>query len=102
MADLADDFAYRRDLSRRAGKKNLICLRKLFRHDRSLDHFDAAPARETDYRLARNPVQKTIRSRGMQLAVDHQEDISPCALGELAAPIEHQRVVASFGLGHVL
>jgi hypothetical protein len=38
----------------------------------------------------------------MQFAIDHKEDVRAGAFGELTAPIEHQRIVASFGLGNVL
>jgi hypothetical protein len=62
----------------------------------------ARSTREPDHSLPGNSVEKAVRRRRVQLAVDDEENISPGALGQLAAPVEHQGVVESLGLGHML
>src|SRR6266481_3341378 len=92
VADFAGDLADGGHFGGRAGQKDLVSLGELRRHDRPLDHLDAAFASEADHRLAGYPVEKAVGCGGVQLPVDDQEDVGAGALGEPAAPVEHQRV----------
>src|SRR5205823_13675669 len=102
MAARADDLADRGDLGGRSGQEDLVGLAELLRHDRPLDDLDAALARQSDDGLPGEAVEEAIRRWGVQFAVDDEKDVGAGALGQLAAPVEHQRVVATLRLSLVL
>ena len=52
-------------------------------------------ARQLDHGTPRDAVEEAIGRRRVQLAVDHQEQIGAGALGEIAAVVQHQRVVVA-------
>ena len=96
---ISDD---RRHLGRGAGQEALLEVGQLFRHDRALDHLVAALLGELDDRLARDAVEEAIRRRRMDDAVLDEEDVGAGRLGDLAAPVEHQRVGIALPLRLVL
>src|SRR5689334_24634091 len=98
MAVLADDLANRGYLGRRAGQKHFLGFGELLRHDRPLNHLDAALPCQTDHRLSGYAVEKAIRAGCVKLAIDDEKDVGSRPFGELAPPVEHQRVIASVGL----
>src|SRR6185437_9684436 len=96
------DLADRRDLRRGAGEKDLLRLAELVRHDGALDDLDLAALGEADDGPPRDAVEEAIGLRRVQLAVDREEDIGAGRFGDLAAPVQHQRVLVALGLGVVL
>ena len=92
------DFADRHDLGGGAGEEHFVGVGELFRHDHALDHLMAALTGEVHHRSPGDAVEKAVRRRRVQHAVLRQEDIGAGGLGDLPAPIEHQRVVIAFRL----
>jgi site-specific DNA recombinase len=88
----------RRHFRGAAGEEELAEAFELLRPDGALDHLDAAAAGEVHHRPAGDAVQEAVRRRRVQGAVAHEEDVRPRRLGDLAAPIEHQRVVIALRL----
>ena len=98
----ADDLADRCHLGGRPGQKDLLSLGQFLRHDRPLDHLDAAFFGQANHSLAGDAIKKAIRRGGVQFAVDHQEEVGAGTFSELATPVEHKRIVAARGFGVVL
>src|SRR5690606_17330024 len=99
---MLSDLANRRHLGRSADDEALRERAELLRQNRALLHLHAALLGELDHSTPRDSVKETVRSRSMQNAVLHEEDIGARALSDVAAPVEHQRVCIAGALGAVL
>ena len=63
---------------------------------------DPALLGQADHGAPRDAVEEAVRRRRVQHAVLDEEDVGARALGDAAAPVEHQRVGIAHALGAVL
>ena len=85
--------SHRHDLGRGAAQENFARTAEFLRLDGALLDGPAALPRQAHDGAPRDAVQKILRRRRHQRAVDHQEDVGAGRFGEIALPVEHQRIV---------
>ena len=68
----------------------------------TLDHLDAIDFGALDHGLPGNAVEEAVRGRGVQRTILDEENVGTRALSDVAAPVEHDRVVEALRLGLVL
>src|SRR3981081_2087918 len=87
------DRAHRYDLGSRAAQEYLAGLGQFLRPHGTLLDRPAALSGEAHPGAAGDAVEKGHRRWRHHLVVDHQEDVGARRFGEVALPVEHQRIV---------